>query len=104
MPIPVAPDDIYHNGAWYNRNGSPYPTGDQPTQPAPGASPYLYANNTSAPIQAIVAGGTVSAIQVQRPGGGAVTTGLTSGTFRLAPNDVLIITYTVVPTLTLLPV
>ncbi len=76
--------------------------GYQPTQPAAGASPYTYTNTTGTPVMLYVAGGTVSAITIARQGT-ALTTGFTSGAFRLAQNDSVTITYTVAPTLTLVP-
>lgn len=74
----------------------------QPTQPTAGASPYTYTNTTGSPVTLYVAGGTVSSIGLSRQGS-VLTTGFTSGAFRLAQNDSLTITYTVIPTLTLVP-
>lgn len=74
----------------------------QPTQPAIGASPATYTNTTGAPVMVYVAGGTVSAITIARQGT-ALTTGFTSGAFRLAQNDSIVVTYTVAPTLTVVP-
>lgn len=76
--------------------------GYQPTQPTAGASPYTYTNTTGTPVMLYVSGGTVSAITIARQGT-ALTTGFTSGAFRLAQNDSVTITYTVIPTLTLVP-
>lgn len=76
--------------------------GYQPTQPTAGASPYTYTNTTGSPVMLYVSGGTVSAITIARQGT-ALTTGFTSGAFRLAQNDSVTITYTVIPTLTLVP-
>ena len=76
--------------------------GGQPSQPAAGASPYTYTNNTGTPVMLYVAGGTVSSITIARQGA-ALTTGFTAGAFRLAQNDSVTITYTVAPTLTLVP-
>ena len=72
----------------------------------PGASPYTYTLTEQVGVNdadVIVGGGTVSAIAVGRGGGTGVTTGLTSGTFRLARGDFLTVTYTVAPTMTLVP-
>lgn len=74
----------------------------QPTQPAIGASPATYTNTTGAPIMIYVAGGTVSAITIARQGA-ALTTGFTSGAFRLAQNDSIVVTYSSAPTLTVVP-
>lgn len=74
----------------------------QPTQPTISASPATYTNTTGAPIMVYVAGGTVSAITIARQGS-ALTTGFTSGAFRLAQNDSIVVTYTVAPTLTVVP-
>lgn len=76
--------------------------GAQPTQPAAGASPYTYTNTTGSPVTLYVAGGTVSAISIARQGT-ALVTGFTAGAFRLSQNDSVTITYTVAPTLTLVP-
>lgn len=77
-------------------------SGVQPTQPTAGASPYTYTNTTGAPMTVYVAGGTVSAITIARQGT-ALTTGFTSGAFRLAQNDSVTVTYTVIPTITVVP-
>lgn len=74
----------------------------QPTQPTIGSSPATYTNTTGAPITVYVAGGTVSAITIARQGT-ALTTGATSGAFRLAQSDSIVVTYTVAPTLTVVP-
>lgn len=74
----------------------------QPTQPAAGASPYTYTNTTGAPQMVYVAGGTVSSIAIARQGT-SLTTGFTAGAFRLAQNDALTVTYSVAPTLTIVP-
>lgn len=76
--------------------------GAQPSQPAAGASPYTYTNTTAVPQMVYVAGGNVSAISIARLGG-ALVTGATSGAFRLGQRDSLTITYTVAPTLTVVP-
>lgn len=76
--------------------------GAQPTQPTAGASPYTYTNTTSAPMNVYIAGGTVSSITIARQGA-ALTTGLTAGMFRLAQNDSITVTYTVIPTVTVMP-
>jgi len=73
----------------------------QPTQPSPGGSPYTYTNTTGAPVMVYVFGGTVSSITIARQGT-ALTTGATSGSFRLAQSDSVVVTYTVAPTVTVM--
>jgi lysophospholipase L1-like esterase len=65
-----------------------------PVTVTPPASGSAYTNATNVKQQAIVSGGTVSAIAQ-----GGVTTGLTAGVFVLDPGDTLTLTYTVAPTL-----
>jgi hypothetical protein len=67
-----------------------------------GDSPYVY----SAPVRGsvIVNGGTVSAIAFSRDGTTFYTTGQTAGMFLLCAGDLLRITYTVLPTVTFVPV
>lgn len=69
----------------------------QPTPPAitVGASPFTFFNNQSYPVFVTVTGGTVSAITVN-----GVATGLTSGTFYLAPGSNITVTYSAAPTMT----
>ena len=50
-----------------------------------------------------VSGGTVSAIDITR-GTTTVSTGATSGTFPVANGDVVSITYTVLPTVSFIPI
>ncbi len=68
----------------------------------PGVSPYIY----SAPVRGslIITGGTVSAIDFSRDGITFYSVGQTSGMFLLCATDQLRITYTVVPTVTFVPV
>ena len=77
--------------------------GIQPSQPSAGASPYTFTNATGAPLMLYVAGGTVTAITLARQGA-ALTVGAVMGSFYLAQNDAVTITYTVAPTLTVQPV
>jgi hypothetical protein len=69
----------------------------QPTPPAitVGASPFTFVNTQSYGVNVTVSGGTVSAIAVN-----GQTTGATSGTFYLAPNSYITVTYSVAPTMT----
>ncbi len=62
--------------------------------PALAASTVDMKNTSGAPVTVYVSGGTVTVIKV-----GGVTTGLTSGSFRLRRNALLNITYSVAPTL-----
>ncbi len=61
-----------------------------------GASPLVY--TAAARGQAIVSGGTVSAIELSRDGTTFYTTGQTAGVFQLSAQDMLRVTYSVVPT------
>lgn len=67
---------------------------------SPGASPYTYTVEADADV--IVQGGTVSAIAHLRQGT-STTTGQTAGMFRLSLGDALVVTYSVTPTMTLIP-
>lgn len=69
----------------------------------PGASPYTYQNTNTYPADVIVSGGTVSAIAFSRNNVTFYTTGGTTGMFQLSPYDFLRVTYTVAPTMTLVP-
>ena len=68
-----------------------------------GASPFTFQNTTGRSIDVIVSGGAVSAIAFSRDNVTFYGVGLTSGVFWLSPNDRLRVTYTVAPTLTLVP-
>lgn len=72
-----------------------------PTGVTLGASPavYRYVGPNSGSL--IVSGGTVSLIEFSRGGVVYYTTGQIAGMFALSPTDYLRITYTVVPTVTL---
>ena len=90
------------NSVWYrylqaNEQGVP-PSGEASVTPT--GSPYTY----TAPRKGflIVSGGTVSAIAFARLGP-FYGTGQTAGTFTLALNDKLKITYSGAPTLTFVP-
>lgn len=70
------------------------------TQPTPpvivvGTSPYTFVNTQSYGVEVTVSGGTVSVIAVN-----GQTTGATSGTFYLAPNSYITVTYSVAPAMT----
>jgi hypothetical protein len=68
-----------------------------------GASPYTYQNTNTYPADVIVSGGTVSAIAFSRDNATFYTVGLTGGIFALSQYDFLRVTYTVAPTMTLVP-
>lgn len=62
-----------------------------------GASPYTYQNLSGAEECVYVVGGTLTSIGFARLG--VTDTGFTAGMFTLSPNDSLVVTYTVVPTM-----
>lgn len=66
------------------------------------ASPYVYINNTANDQSEIVQGGTVSKIEYSRNGGSFIDVGTVAGMFALSPLDSLRVTYTVVPTITVI--
>jgi hypothetical protein len=68
-----------------------------------GASPFLAQNTTGRDVDIIVTGGTVSAIAFSRDNATFYAVGLTAGMFRLSPFDYLRVTYSVAPTMTLVP-
>lgn len=64
-----------------------------------GASPWVYTNDTNYDQDVIVAGGTVSAVDFGRAG----VYYSSSGMNRLSPGDTLRVTYTVAPSVTIIP-
>jgi len=74
-----------------------------PSGITPGASPYTYQNTLGYPADVIVNGGTVSAIAFSRDNATFYTAGAIGGIFPLSPYDYLRVTYTVAPTMTLIP-
>lgn len=74
-----------------------------PSGITPGASPYTYQNTNTYPADVIVNGGTVSAVAFSRDNATFYTVGQTNGVFALSPYDFLRVTYTLVPTMTLVP-
>lgn len=68
-----------------------------------GASPFVYQNSGSTPADVIVQGGTVSAVELTRDNVTFYSTGVVGGVFNLSPGDRLRVTYTVAPTMTLIP-
>lgn len=91
------------NASWYryftqNEKGTP-PSSE--TVLTVGASPYTY----TAPAKGfvILSGGTVSGVTFSRTKGTTYTAGQTSGMFPLAQNDVLVVTYSVKPSMVWVP-
>lgn len=69
-----------------------------------GASPYTYQNISDFDIDAAISGGTVSAVAFSRDGTTFTTVASASPAWiRLNPGDYVRVTYTVLPTLTLIP-
>lgn len=68
-----------------------------------GASPYSYQNTTSYAVNVLVSGGTVSAVDFTRDNTTFYSVGVVAGMFTLSPYDRLRVTYTVAPTMTLIP-
>lgn len=64
------------------------------------ASPYIYTNNSGNDQSEIVSGGAVSLIEYSRNGGAYIPVGAIGGMFALSPLDSLRVTYTVIPTIT----
>lgn len=73
------------------------------TTPTPGASPWTYTNDTGFDLDAAVTGGTVSAVQLLRGATVATLANATPTVVRLSPGDALVVTYTVAPTVTIIP-
>ena len=67
------------------------------------ASPFTYQNTTAYDGDVIISGGTVSSIEFTRNNVTFYTTGLLTGVLQLSPNDRVRVTYTVAPTMTLVP-
>jgi len=68
-----------------------------------GASPFTFQNTTGRPMDLIVTGGVVSAIDFSRDNITFYSVGQTAGVFWLSPYDYLRVTYTATPTITLVP-
>ena len=67
------------------------------------ASPFTYQNTTAYDGDVIISGGTISSIEFTRDNTNFYTTGLLTGVLQLSPNDRVRVTYTVAPTMTLVP-
>ncbi|WP_063551521.1 right-handed parallel beta-helix repeat-containing protein [Burkholderia territorii] len=68
-----------------------------------GASPWTFTNSNLSAVSMSIAGGTVSSIGVSRNGQAAYASGLTNGMIDLKPGDVMTVTYTAAPTVTMIP-
>jgi parallel beta-helix repeat protein len=68
-----------------------------------GGSPWTFTNNNSSGISMAVAGGTVSSISISRNGQGSYAAGLTAGMIDLKSGDSMTVTYSAVPTVTMIP-
>lgn len=68
-----------------------------------GPSPWTFANSNLSGVSMSVAGGTVSSVTVSRNGQAAYATGLTNGLIDLRPGDAMTVTYSVAPTVTMIP-
>jgi len=75
----------------------------QPITITPGASPYTYQNTNTYPADIIVSGGGVSLLEFSRNGVTFFSTGSFYGMFTLSPYDLLRVTYSSTPTMTLIP-
>jgi len=67
------------------------------------ASPMTYQNTTGYEADVILSGGTVSNIEFTRDNATFYTTGFIAGVLKLSPSDRVRVTYTVAPTMTLVP-
>lgn len=75
----------------------------QPSGITVGASPFTFTNDNLYTVDVVVKAGTVSAIEFSRDGSIWYDIGVVAGMFTLSKNDQLRVTYTVAPTLTLIP-
>jgi hypothetical protein len=68
-----------------------------------GASPYTFQNTNTYPADVVVSGGTVSAVAFSRDNVTFYAVGQINGMFALSSYDFLRVTYTLAPTMTLVP-
>lgn len=68
-----------------------------------GASPYAYQNVDGVPLNVMVSGGTVSAIDYSQDANTWYSQGQTAGIFIINPNDYTRVTYTAAPAMTKVP-
>lgn len=96
-------DGPFTNKDWYLFWANLF-KGVPPAQVLPvtvGASPFTY----TAPVKGFIllTGGTVSAVEFSRDGTTFYSYGATAGQFQLNSQDQIRVTYTVTPTMTLVP-
>jgi hypothetical protein len=74
-----------------------------PTPVVASGSPFLYTNADTYTVDLMVSGGGVSKLEFSRDGVVFYDTGSYYGMFTLSPSDMLRVTYTQTPILTLIP-
>ena len=74
-----------------------------PTPVVASGSPFLYTNVDTYTVDVMVSGGGVSKLEFSRDGVVFYDTGSYYGMFTLSPSDMLRVTYTQAPILTLIP-
>jgi hypothetical protein len=80
------------------------PTYTNPSTPVvASASPFLYTNTETYTVDLMISGGGVSQLEFSRDGITYYDTGSYYGMFTLSPSDMLRVTYTQAPILTLIP-
>lgn len=79
--------------------GLPLNSAEAPGAVAPGASPFTWTNTTGGPVQVIVSGGTVTAVNLVI-GGIDYVAGMLAGVFTVRSGAGIKVTYTVAPTMT----
>lgn len=101
----VANKDIlqYDSALGYWKNIAASSSSTLPSAITVTASPFTYQNTSAYPVDVIVSGGGVSALEFTRDNVAFYDTGSYYGMFTLSPNDRLRVTYTVAPTMTLIP-
>jgi hypothetical protein len=87
------------NGA----GGAPTYTNPPTTVVVSSGSPFLYTNVATYTVDVMVSGGGVSKLEFSRDGVVFYDTGSYYGMFTLSPSDMLRVTYTQAPILTLIP-
>lgn len=87
---------------WFTALTSLFNASGVVTTPTVTASPYTYTNSTNAPQLVLIVGGTVSAVSIVRAGTSYALVPLPSNVL-LAGGDGITITYSVAPTVRILP-
>jgi hypothetical protein len=67
------------------------------------ASPFTYTNTNGQNAHVLISGGTVSAVEYSKDGATFITIGALGGMWTVYPNDRIRVTYTVAPTMTVIP-